>query len=193
MDFFTTVVDNVHKINTAMFDVVHYIFGPAPPAQIKTATLHFQDFAREKPCNVQASGLTPCVRQCEQACKVTFEFDDPYCAELLSTVIWRGTCYQNFRNGKLRHKFRVKGCSDYEVYWGTRGLPAGDGYRRHLFLKNKAQGKKGYGDTCTFDVEYCHRRIARLKDKSKSCKSSNGSCAATSVTCKGARKIRRGS
>ncbi|RFN48807.1 hypothetical protein FIE12Z_6862 [Fusarium flagelliforme] len=138
--------------------VVEWLMEPDPLPKIANVTLSFEDFATQNPCNVQTSGLTPCVRKCEQRCKATFKFDDPNCENGLSTVIWHGTCRENFKNGKLRKKFPMKGCTDYEVYWGTHPLP-GWAYDRGLTLKKKGKNKvNGEGDQCGFTVTGCHRQ-----------------------------------
>ncbi|RBR18147.1 uncharacterized protein FIESC28_06213 [Fusarium coffeatum] len=120
-------------------DLISYVTNipSQPPPNIANATVHFADIAQQNPCDPRAIGLTPCIRKCEHACQVTFQFDDPKCSEGYSSAIWSDTCYKNFRNGKFRRKFETKGCTDYEIWWGTHPMPHGSGWARDITLEKK--------------------------------------------------------
>ncbi|CAG7558761.1 unnamed protein product [Fusarium equiseti] len=152
MEFLTRLIE----------ELVDYLSEPDPAPLIANATVHFQDITQQNHCDPQATDRNPCILKCEAACKVTFKFDDPNCSQGYSSTIWSDTCYNNFWNAKLRKKFPMKGCTDYEVWWGTHPLPHGPGYARYINLTKRGKGgkkdmNKGEGDRCYFEVTNCHR------------------------------------
>ena len=108
---------------------------------------------------------------CEYACEVTVNFPArDECSEGKSSVIWRGSCRDNFNKAKDNQLHAVWGCTNFDIYWEDMPFDSDAGMKRHLMLK-----KKAYGDYYKFGVTGCDRK--KVTPEFHACKAGGeGSC-----------------